>query len=37
MTICLVLQWLACLLIEGWTTASIESARMHEKDNGVFF
>jgi len=37
MTIRLVLQWLACLLIEGWTTTSIESARMHEKDNGVFF
>ena len=33
----LVFQWLACLLIKGWTTTSIESARMHEKDNGVFF
>ena len=33
----LVLQWLACLLFEGWTMTSIESARMHEKDNGVFF
>jgi hypothetical protein len=37
MTIRLVLQWLACLLIEGWTTTSTESARMHDKDNGVLF
>jgi hypothetical protein len=37
MTIRLVLQWLASLLSKGWTTTSINSARLHEKDNGVYF